>query len=449
MLDLFRVAIRNVGRNKRRTAVTVLTVFIGVLVSVATRGLLNGLQAEIRGNLTRKLHGDLQVHATGYQDSLESQPYKLLLPADPAALARLTAVRGADGEVLITAVAPRLRMMALVNHQKSQTTTPVLVSAIDSRREDGVCPRLREAVQHVAMLDSAKEAFAAAAADDVEALGEATPLGMPAPPAAAARRAEGYHQIMLTPSLQRGLGAAVGDELVVLFQDENNMQQALVAHLVGVVDPGLPGATARMAWMDLASLQRLLSVDGRASELALATAPGVLAEAAKPAVAAAAGPGRVVETWLELGGFLRDAMGLQDVIFTAVLAILFIIVVAAIVNTSLMTVMERTREIGTLMALGYRRRHILLLFLTEAAAIGGMGGVIGLMTGAALVLALGVHGITMTLPGQTVPTILHPEVSAPFLAFTLGLAVVAAVISGLLPAYRASRMRPVTALATA
>ena len=68
VFDLIKVAIRNVSRNRRRTFITILTVFLGVVVSTATRGLLNGLQAEIRSNLTRKMHGDLQVHKRGYQD---------------------------------------------------------------------------------------------------------------------------------------------------------------------------------------------------------------------------------------------------------------------------------------------------------------------------------------------------------------------------------------------
>jgi ABC-type lipoprotein release transport system permease subunit len=66
MWDLIRVAIRNVGRNKRRALITMITVFIGVFVSVGIRGLLNGLQEEIQSGLTRKMHGDIQIHQIGY-----------------------------------------------------------------------------------------------------------------------------------------------------------------------------------------------------------------------------------------------------------------------------------------------------------------------------------------------------------------------------------------------
>jgi putative ABC transport system permease protein len=422
-----------VGRNKRRTLITILTVFLGVVVCTATRGLLNGLQNEIRSNLTRKIHGDLQIHKRGYQDSLESSPYKMLIPAT----APLTDF----------SFAPRLKIMGLLNHQKSQTTTPVMITGIDSQSEDQVCPRLKEAVQQGSMLDSTKEVAAPTITVDDE-LSEASGLDAVEQSPAKQIKAQGYHQIMVTPSLQRGMGAEVGDELIVLIADRDNMQQALVATLVGVVDLATPGSAPRMAWMDLSSLQRTLNVTGQASEIALRIPDHAQTQDMQKMVASKLPSDQVVETWLELGGFLRDAMALQDIIFSAVVAIMFAIVVAAIVNTSLMTVMERTREIGTLMALGYRRKHILFLFLVESAFIGGMGGILGLIVGGMLLTILNVHGIVMKLPGQVVPTTLYPTAHAPFLVFVLFLAVFAALISGIVPAYRASRLKPVKALSS-
>jgi putative ABC transport system permease protein len=430
MSDLLKVAFRNVGRNKRRTLITIITVFLGVVVATATRGLLNGLQDEIRSNLTRKMHGDLQIHKVGYQDSLETNPYKMLIPA---------ASLGPDA-------APRLKVMGLLNHQKSQTTTPVVLTGIDSQRELVVCPRFAGAVQQGVMLDSSRERMASAVVD--EELGEAAGLDGPAPPPPAAK-AVGQHQMLVTPSLMRGMGAALGDEVVVLMQDKDNMQQALVAQIAGVVDLGMPGTAARMAWMDLKSLQTTLAVDGLASEIALRLPDGgESVDAAKARLQATLPPDQVVETWLEVGGFFRDAMAVQDVVFSAVVAIVFAIVIAAIVNTSLMTVMERTREIGTLMALGYRRRHILTLFLGEAAVIGAAGGLLGLAVGSGVVATLHVQGLAFRLPGVAEATRIFPAVGAQFLLLVLGLAVAAALISGLVPAYRASRMRPVQALSS-
>jgi putative ABC transport system permease protein len=430
MNELVKVAIRNVARNKRRTLITIVTVFIGVVVATATRGLLDGLQEEIKSNLTRKMYGDLQIHQRGYQDSLESQPYKLLIPIPTQDIGALST--------------PRLKVMALLNHQKSQTTTPVMITGIDSMKENDVCPRFASAVQTGSMLDSSKERPPLELHDEefTEAEGlDAASASMPASP-----KAEGFQQIMLTPSLQRGLGAAIGDELIVLVADKNNMQQAIVARLVGIVDVGIPGVAARMAWMDIDSLQKILGVNGFASELALRIPDNRDVDLERARLQALVPSDQIVETWRDLGGFLRDSMAVQDIIFSAIVAIMFAIVIAAIVNTSLMTVMERTREIGTLMALGYRRRHILFMFLIESAVIGGLGGLSGVLVGVGLVGALHFHGLVITLPGQAVTTTLYPILSVSFVFLIFSLAITSALVAGLLPALRASHMKPVTAL---
>lgn len=430
MKELIAVAVRNLARNKRRTLITVITVFLGVVVATATRGLLDGLQDEIKSNLTRKIYGDLQIHKRGYQDSLESQPYKLLIP-EPTQ----------DLGVLYT---PRLKVMALLNHQKSQTTTPVMITGINSIQENTVCPRFAASVQIGSMLDSSQEQAPRKLAD--EDLGEAGGLDAAPSTSAIEPKAEGFQQIMLTPSLQRGMGAAIGDELIVMIADKDNMQQAIVARLVGIIDVGIPGAAARMAWMDIDSLQKVLGVDGLASELALRIPEDRDVDRERARLQALVPDNQMVETWRELGGFLRDSMALQDVIFSAIVAIMFAIVIAAIVNTSLMTVMERTREIGTLMALGYRRRHILFMFLTESAFIGGLGGISGVFAGVMLVGFFHLKGLVITLPGQSVSTTLYPTLSLSFVAIIFSLAITAALVAGFLPAWRASHLKPVTAL---
>jgi putative ABC transport system permease protein len=303
------------------------------------------------------------------------------------------------------------------------------------------------------MMDPRKEeASTAAPAEDLE---EAVGLDGRTSMAETERKTEaeskgpmagGYHQIMVTPSLQRGLKAAIGDEIVLLLQDRNNMQQAVIAQLVGVVDYGLPNMNARMAWMDFRTLQKTLHLDQETSEIAFRVRDQGRVDVIKDELSRRLDSEYFVETWLDLSPFFRDIMGLQNIVFGAVLVIIFVIVIAAIVNTSLMTVMERTREIGTLMALGYRRKHILLLFLGEASVIGLTGGVAGVVFVAILMSILGRTGIVMKLPGQQVATVLYPEVQPGFIALVLALAVGSALVAGLLPAWRASRMKPVQAL---
>ena len=442
MWDLLRVALRNVGRNKRRSLITAITVFIGVLVIAGTRGLLNGLQGEIRSALTQKMHGDLQLHKAGYQDSIDASPYKVMFRFDAALQQKLRDTPG------VVAWSPRLRVLGLLNHQKSQTTVPVMIQAFDSAAETAVCPRLPASIVQGGMLVSGTERMEQVQRDDD--LAEAQPFdsGKKTRPKSLLNTS-GQHQILVTPGLFRGFEAAIGDEVVLLLQDKNNMQQAVVASIAGVLDYGLPNAQNRLIWMDAGTLAKTLSLGDEISELAISIDTENTAEDMKALLQARVGNTLIAETYLDITGFLRDAMTLQNVIFNAIVVIMFLIVVAAIVNTSLMTVMERTREIGTLMALGYQRKHILFLFLTESAAIGLSGGVAALIVVAAGIAYLGQTGMHFVLPGQTDATVLHPYVSALFLSMVLVLALLSAVIAAFLPAYKASHMKPVEALSKA
>ena len=253
-------------------------------------------------------------------------------------------------------------------------------------------------------------------------------------------------EIIVTPSLMRGFGAQLGDEMVVMIQDQDGMQQALIAEIVGVIDFAIPGAAARMAWMDLSLLKKRLGTGNRVSEIAVRLPEGVDPELVKSSVQASVGTAHLVETLRDLAGLLKASMAMQNFIFKLIIAIVFSIVISAIVNTSLMTVMERTREIGTLMALGYRRTHILILFLIEFAVIGGSGGVAGVVFAMGIMKILSTRGLTVVLPGQESVTVLHPYIAPSFVAFVFGLSVVAALFAGLFPAYRASRLKPVQAL---
>src|SRR5207253_5112140 len=115
------------------------------------------------------------------------------------------------------------------------------------------------------------------------------------------------------------------------------------------------------------------------------------------------GPDYEVETWRQLQPNLADVIAFQRVIIAIVSIVFLVIVVFGVVNTMVMSVLERTREIGTMMALGVTRLRIGLLFLLEAAILATFGALAGAAVARGLVAGLTARGgFAMAAPGSRV-----------------------------------------------
>lgn len=121
---------------------------------------------------------------------------------------------------------------------------------------------------------------------------------------------------------------------------------------------------------------------------------------------------------------------------TSFLAI--IVGVLGVMNTMLMTVFERTHEIGILLAVGWKRRRIVYMVLYESAMLGFLGGVVG--------VGLGVLGVFILEHTTDIRGLLEPDLNPKLLLTSVAIAVVVGVISGLYPAWRSSKLSPSLAL---
>jgi len=137
---------------------------------------------------------------------------------------------------------------------------------------------------------------------------------------------------------------------------------------------------------------------------------------------------------------IGNVIGIISLVFVGIAAISLLVAGFGIMNTMLMSVMERTREIGTMKAVGATNRRILSIFLSEAALVGFIGGAIGVVLG--YVLFDGIIRVVSGLIGSTLPFVISPVL----IAFALGFSVLVGVVSGLYPARRAAKLDPVEAL---
>jgi ABC-type lipoprotein release transport system permease subunit len=160
-----------------------------------------------------------------------------------------------------------------------------------------------------------------------------------------------------------------------------------------------------------------------------------------------------VRTWKELApdaAMMNDFMIMYYFIF---IGIIMLALAFGIINTMLMAILERTKELGMLMAIGMNRRRIFKMIMLETVFLTAVGAVAGMLSGWAIMGALGKTGIHFTGWGEGFEAIgfaakVYPVVTPEFFAFTTIMVIVTAIISSIWPARKALKLNPVEALRT-
>ncbi len=231
--------------------------------------------------------------------------------------------------------------------------------------------------------------------------------------------------VLLGRRAAEGMGKAVGDAISI---------NARELRVVGVYESGVSLEDGG-AMMTLAAAREFFGWGDRVSLVRVKVAdPGRLRAVQRDIEARF--PGTTAITSDE---FVRDRLNLEAVVQAswAISIIALLLSVLAVTNTMAMAVVERTREIGILLAVGWGRRRILTMFLGEALVLSLLGGLLGLGLGVAALRALSEGYKTLPFPSAVPPEVLAGAVL---------LALVVGMIGGILPAWRASRLDPVAAL---
>ena len=202
-------------------------------------------------------------------------------------------------------------------------------------------------------------------------------------------------EIMLGEGLAKSLKAQPGTSLTLLASTTDGALNALDVRVKGVFSTGVPDIDKRLVYTDIATAQKLLNTQ-RVSTL------GVFLnrmDATSPAQQriAAANPKLTVQTWLDQAFFYQSVRGLYNRIFGALGLIIGVIVVFVVTNAMAMAIIERTREIGTLRALGTLPSQLLRTLALEGMVLGGVGAACG------AALAFGVSMLLYVVPVQMPP----------------------------------------------
>jgi putative ABC transport system permease protein len=343
---------KNVLRNRRRSLTAVLITAVGTAAVLVGGGFALFTYEALR-ELTARENGHVILAERDYFDGDEDVPMQHGLAGAAQLAEELRALPGVRG------VLPRAQLSGLIsNGDKSAVFVGM-----------GVMPdeefRLRGWQIHLLT-------------------GETLAAGAAVP------------EIALGADLAKIMRASPGSSLTLLATTTEGNLNAVDVIVRGVVSVGVPEIDKRLVLADLAAVQKLLLTD-KVSTLSvyLSHTDGTDAFAAR---VHAEHPQLAVRTWLDMAFFYKAARALYNRIFGMLGIIMLVIVLFALSNTLGMAVVERTREIGTLRAIGTLPGEIVRNFVLEGIAIAGAGALTGMLLAGAVTALLAFAGLQMPAP---------------------------------------------------
>jgi len=252
-------------------------------------------------------------------------------------------------------------------------------------------------------------------------------------------------QAMLGADLARSLKARPGDGLTLLASTTEGAMNAMDVTVAGVFTTGVPEVDKRMVYTSVDTAQRLLVTD-KVSSLGVFLDRMDATDSARQRLAAQF-PELSVHSWEQEAVFYQAVRNLYNRIFGALGIIIAVIVVFVVANAMAMAIIERTREIGALRALGTLPRQVLLMLGLEGALLGSLGAAVGALLALAASLLLYVFPVDMPPPGRTTGYPLHVTIDPTLYALTMLAMIALTLMASLAVARKTVHLPVVDALA--
>jgi len=409
MVNLFKIAIRNLLRYKRRTLLTASLITVGVVFVLAFISVSGSFKNLMIGQITDSMIGHFQVHRKGFVASIETLPLNLNLQG--GTVDRLENILNNQPE--IEAYSPRIKFGGMFSNFTE--TSSIRLTAIDPEKEFKTVPLLPGRV-----IDGNRELQRGG--------------------------------ILIPELLARGMKVKPGDMAVIVATNADGSVNGKQFTVTGILESAT-GPGGRDGYIHLEDAREILRMeDKQVSEYAVrikdfgkltdfgARFDGLLAgdvnKEGKPLFE--------LHTWEKLSPFFNIAQ-MIDLMTFFIKFMLIAIVLISIMNVMIMAVYERIREIGTIAAIGTLPGKILGLFVIEGFCMGIAGAIIGNIVGTGLIFLLNAFKFKYNF-GQQTGIILQAGIDPADILVISITVVLVSVIASLQPAFKASRMEPIKAL---
>jgi len=401
MSTFITMAFRNLGRNRRRTLFSALALTLSVALLMFGVAFFNGETRTSMESTLKLDSGHLQIRAFEYDPDKFSVAWKYLIENPEQIAAQVASLDQ------VQVATPRLIASGIVSVQDNSTGVQVMGIDPSSSANDPY----RQGIVSGEFLT----------ADDRDG-------------------------ILIGYPIAENMGLKVGDQLTLLINtSEGNVDQQLFT-VRGIFSTGSTNYDKGLVFLPLAKAQAFSGAGDRASLIFVLLHDRDQADAV---AAALKSPNYQVKTWLELNSLLVLIEDYSNTIISILNVIVLGVTVTVIINTLLMSVFERTREIGILTAIGMKGRQIIGLFVLEAAILAVGGIAVGLLIGWGLVAYFGSVGIyfgDLGVNGMLLGDRIYAFITLQDVINLTTLSFVITLVASLYPAGMASRMEPVEAL---
>ena len=397
------LAWRNLWRNHRRTLVMLSAISIAAWAMIFMTSLIRGMVNEMLRDGIRSLPGHVQVHHSDFRD-------------DPS-VGNLVGMTSADiGTALADAgierYSARIRVPAVISSERE--SRGVLLLGVDPEREVAID----------AIGSSVAEGRTLESIDD--------------------------NGVIIGRKLAKKLDTDIGKRIVLMSQDPDNEVADRGFRVVGLYEASLVAQEEAFVFAGRATIQRMLRIDDSVSEVAVVGEDYRVVAPLLTSVRAAIGGQDEVLPWMDIDRYLGTMMGVMDGFVLVWVIVIFLALSFGLVNTLVMAVFERVREIGLMLALGMRPASILGQIVVESLFLLALGLVIGNLFAYLSVIPL-TDGIDISAVAEGMEmfgasSVLYPELELRDMTTANVVVLVLGLLASLSPAWRASRYEPVEAI---
>ncbi|MDH3973814.1 MAG: ABC transporter permease [Deltaproteobacteria bacterium] len=398
------LGLRNIWRHPRRSLLTFLAIILGLMLFILTRGIQIGTYEKIIEKGVRTSTGYIQIHKTGYR---ENHSFEYIIENADKVFQVLAQ------ESRIAVFSPRITGEALV--ASDEGTTGAAVMGVDTEREF-----------------------------EVTTLSSRMKKGdLP----------RGKGDIIIGERLAKNLKVAPGDELILIANGADGSLGADRFTLSGIFATGVADFDSSVVLIGIEDADLLYSMYGAITEIVIHLKAFDFAEStAKKLSLSLGGMGMEVHSWKELLPEMVQMISLDNIGGLVMLWFFFIVVIAVILNTILISTLERIKEFGIMMSLGLKPSRVFFMILYEAAILVSIGTVIGLIFSwlAGSYLEANPFSISETvsknMEAQGFSPLIYTKLTAGII-FSWGAGIfLASIFAALYPAQKVARMSPLKAL---